>query len=219
MSDSVLLRTEGEIAVVLLNRQECFNAFDGECIGRLAQHLTELATDATVRGVVLSGIGKAFCAGGDLKAVSQCPEGASVGFYRLAAVFHRAVLEIRRMSKPVIAAINGAAAGGGFALALACDFRVMAHSAVLRQAYTAWGLCIDGAGTFTLPRLVGLARALEIAAFQSSDSGRTGAGLGVGDECGGRRPGAGRGPRHGARIGEGFDALVRVGEGLAHEFI
>ena len=69
------------------------------------------------------------------------------------------------MNKPVVAAINGVAAGGGFSLALACDFRVMEKSAVLRQAYTSNGLCIDGGGTFTLPRLVGYARALEIAAF------------------------------------------------------
>jgi 2-(1,2-epoxy-1,2-dihydrophenyl)acetyl-CoA isomerase len=74
-------------------------------------------------------------------------------------------MEIRRMGKPVVAAINGIAAGGGFSLALACDFRVMAESAVLRQAYTSSGLSIDGGGTFALPRLVGLARALEIAAF------------------------------------------------------
>jgi 2-(1,2-epoxy-1,2-dihydrophenyl)acetyl-CoA isomerase len=74
-------------------------------------------------------------------------------------------VEIRRMPKPVVAAINGLAAGGGFSMALACDFRVMEASAVLRQAYTSNGLSIDGGGTFTLPRLVGFARALEIAAF------------------------------------------------------
>eukprot|EP00362_Geleiidae_sp_MMETSP1317_P002483 CAMPEP_0201282618 /NCGR_PEP_ID=MMETSP1317-20130820/6163_1 /ASSEMBLY_ACC=CAM_ASM_000770 /TAXON_ID=187299 /ORGANISM="Undescribed Undescribed, Strain Undescribed" /LENGTH=162 /DNA_ID=CAMNT_0047595891 /DNA_START=314 /DNA_END=802 /DNA_ORIENTATION=+ len=69
------------------------------------------------------------------------------------------------MPKPVIAAINGAAAGGGFSLALACDFRIIAKSAVLKQAYTSNGLSIDGGGTFMLPRIVGLARALEIVAF------------------------------------------------------
>jgi 2-(1,2-epoxy-1,2-dihydrophenyl)acetyl-CoA isomerase len=69
------------------------------------------------------------------------------------------------MKKPVVAAVNGIAAGGGFSLALACDFRVMAQSATLRQGYTSNGLCIDGAGTFTLPRLVGLAHAMEIVAF------------------------------------------------------
>ena len=67
--------------------------------------------------------------------------------------------------KPIIAAINGVAAGGGFSLALACDFRVMGESAMLKQAYTSAGLCLDGGGSFTLPRMVGLARALEIVAF------------------------------------------------------
>jgi len=86
-------------------------------------------------------------------------------FHELAARYHQAILEIRRMPKPVVAAINGLAAGGGFSMALACDFRVMEASAVLRQAYTSNGLSIDGGGTFTLPRLVGLARAMEIAAF------------------------------------------------------
>ena len=69
------------------------------------------------------------------------------------------------MQKPVVAAINGIAAGGGFSLALACDFRVMGESAILRQAYTSSGLSIDGGGSFTLPRLIGLARAMEIMAF------------------------------------------------------
>lgn len=83
------------------------------------------------------------------------------------------------MSKPVIAAVNGVAAGGGFSLALACDFRVMASSAVLRQAYTSSGLCIDGGGTFMLPRLVGLARAMEIAAFDKPVSSEQALAIGL----------------------------------------
>ena len=114
---------------------------------------------------MISGEGRAFCAGGDLKWAIDFPKGPSAAFHELAGRFHQAILEIRRMSKPVIAAVNGIAAGGGFSLALACDFRVMARSAILRQAYTSNGLCINGGGTFMLPRLVGLARALEIVAF------------------------------------------------------
>jgi len=74
-------------------------------------------------------------------------------------------MRLTELRVPLITAVNGVAAGGGFSLALACDFRVMDHSAVLNQAYTSAGLCIDGGGTFTLPKLVGYARALEIAAF------------------------------------------------------
>ncbi len=157
-------RTNG-IASILLNRPETFNAFNLEMVESLAGHLITLSAEKDVRAIILSGEGKAFCAGGDLKWVLSIPQGPPAAFHELAARFHQAILEIRRMSKPVIAAINGVAAGGGFSLALACDFRVMAKSAVLRQAYTSNGLCIDGGGSFILPRLVGLARALEIMAF------------------------------------------------------
>jgi 2-(1,2-epoxy-1,2-dihydrophenyl)acetyl-CoA isomerase len=110
-------------------------------------------------------MGKAFCAGGDLKWALGFSVRPGAAFHALASQFHLAILEIRRMKKPVVAAVNGVAAGGGFSLALACDFRVMEKAALLKQAYTSNGLCIDGGGTFTLPRLVGYARALEIAAF------------------------------------------------------
>ena len=155
----------GEIATVILNRPKMFNAFDLDTIAHLAEHLINLAVDTSVRGLVICGEGKAFSAGGDLRWVTAWPEGPPAAFHNLAARYHQAILEIRRMRKPVIAAINGIAAGGGFSLALACDFRVMEQSAAPRQAYTSNGLSIDGGGTFTLPRLVGLARALEIAAF------------------------------------------------------
>jgi 2-(1,2-epoxy-1,2-dihydrophenyl)acetyl-CoA isomerase len=165
MVETVCVELERQIATVLLNRPETFNAFDLDMIELFASRLTALAADNSVRGIVISGAGKAFCAGGDLRWADSFPQGASSAFHTLAARFHQAILEIRRMSKPVIAAVNGMAAGGGFSLALACDFRVMDESAVLRQAYTSTGLCIDGGGTFMLPRLVGLARALEIVAF------------------------------------------------------
>ena len=165
MSDPIRITEDDGIAKLILNRPEVFNAFDHDMVEHFARHVVMLAADDSVRGVVISGRGKAFCAGGDLRCISEFPLGASVAFHRLAASFHQAILEIRRMPKPVIAAINGIAAGGGFSLALACDLRVMEKSAILRQAYTSNGLCIDGGGTFTLPRLVGLARALEIVAF------------------------------------------------------
>jgi 2-(1,2-epoxy-1,2-dihydrophenyl)acetyl-CoA isomerase len=153
------------IASVILTRPETFNAFNLDMIESLAGHLITLAVDREIRAILLSGEGKAFCAGGDLKWVLAFRQGPPAAFHELAARFHQAILEIRRMPKPIIAAINGIAAGGGFSLALACDFRVMAESAVLRQAYTSNGLCIDGGGSFILPRLVGLARALEIMSF------------------------------------------------------
>lgn len=165
MSELIELEKHDTIMRVALNRPEAFNAFNLELVSDLADQMTALAGDNSVRGVVLTGRGKAFCAGGDLKWALNHAGGPAAAFHTLAAQFHLAILEIRRMKKPVVAAINGVAAGGGFSLALACDFRVMDESAVLNQAYTSAGLCIDGGGTFTLPRLVGYARALEIAAF------------------------------------------------------
>ena len=167
MSDFIVMTQDDGIARLILNRPAVFNAFDHDMIENLARHVVMLAVDDNVRGVVISGEGKGFCVGGDLKWISEFPLGPSVAFHKLSASFHQAILEIRRMAKPVIAAINGIAAGGGFSLALACDFRVMARSAILRQAYTSNGLCIDGGGTFMLPRIVGLARALEIAGFDT----------------------------------------------------
>lgn len=165
MTDSIQLQEKDGIALVTLNRPRFYNSFDLGMIQSLAELLVALALDSKVLGVVISGQGKAFCAGGDLRYISEYGKEYGAAFHELAARYHQAVLEIRRMPKPVVAAINGLAAGGGFSAALACDFRVMEKSAYLKQGYTSNGLSIDGGGTFTLPRLVGLARALEIAAF------------------------------------------------------
>lgn len=172
MENPIKVTESGNITVVKFDRPKAFNAFDLETISMLADYLINLAVDNRIRGVVISGTGKAFSAGGDLRWATSWPQGYAAAFHNLAARYHQAILEIRRMRKPVIAAINGIAAGGGFSLALACDFRVMAESAVLKQAYTSNGLSIDGGGTFNLPRLVGLARALEIAAFDAPISAK-----------------------------------------------
>lgn len=165
MSKFIKIKQHGNVMEVLLSRPETYNAFNLEMATDLAMLLTRLATDNSVKGVTITGQGKAFCAGGDLKWATEYSKKTASSFHELASQFHLAIGEIRRMEKPVVAAINGTAAGGGFSLALACDFRIMEKSAILRQAYTSNGLCIDGGGTFTLPRIVGLARSLEIAAF------------------------------------------------------
>lgn len=165
MIDPVLTQQHGNILEIILNRPEAYNALDLEMMKLLSETLSAAAADAAIHGVMLTGNGKAFCSGGNLKWISQQAEAAGSVLYRLAPQFHLSITEIRHMAKPVVAAINGIAAGGGFSLALACDFRVMAESAMLRQAYTSSGLSIDGGGSFALPRLVGLARAMEIMAF------------------------------------------------------
>jgi 2-(1,2-epoxy-1,2-dihydrophenyl)acetyl-CoA isomerase len=165
MEEKVKLQKTAGTAVVTLSSPKSYNAFNLEMIQHLAERLTDLATDQGIKAVVITGQGKVFCAGGDLKWVAGFGRRYGEAFHELAASYHQAILEIRRMPKPVVAAINGLAAGGGFSMALACDFRIMEASALLKQAYTGNGLSIDGGGTFTLPRIVGLAKAMEIAGF------------------------------------------------------
>lgn len=165
MQPNVRVTKDNGVALVTLNRPEVYNAVNEEMLKLLAGTLSDLGFDKAVRAVVITGEGKAFCSGGDLKSIHDFPKGAPQGVYELATLFHRVVGEIRRMRKPVIAAINGVAAGGGFSLALACDFRVMGRSGTLMQAYTSNGLSVDGGASFILPRLVGLARAMELVAF------------------------------------------------------
>jgi 2-(1,2-epoxy-1,2-dihydrophenyl)acetyl-CoA isomerase len=165
MSEAVEVTVDNQIGKVMLNRPDVYNAFDLDTIKIFVEALIALAVRDSVRVVIVSGRGKAFSAGGDLNWVNNFPGGPSAAFHELASHFNQVVVEIRRMNKPVIAAINGIAAGGGFSLALACDFRIMSQTAILKQGYTSNGLCIDGGGTFYLPRLVGLTRSLEIVAF------------------------------------------------------
>ena len=179
MADPILTRRHGKILEVTLNRPDAYNALNLDMMNILAEALSLGARDESIQGVLITGTGKAFCSGGDLKWISQQEEEAGTVLYRLAPQFHLSILEIRRMEKPVVAAINGIAAGGGFSLALACDFRVMGQSAILRQAYTSSGLSIDGGGSFALPRLVGLARAMEIMAFDDPISSAQALGWGL----------------------------------------
>ena len=201
MPETVAVSEEGPVAKVLLDRPRALNAFDLDMADLLARQLATVAAADRVRAVVIAGAGEAFCAGGDHRWAAGHPDGPPAAFRELAGRFHRAVLEIRQMPKPVIAAVEGVAAGGGFSLALACDFRVMARSAVLRQAYTASGLGIDGGGTFTLPRLLGLARALEVAAFDRPISAEQALAWGLATSV--------------ADDGLALEAAVAMGRGLA----
>ncbi len=167
MSELVLTTIAEGIATLTMNRPDAFNALDANLMTAFAASIARCSVDPKVRAIIVTGAGKAFCGGGDLKWAMSAPGGAPAALHGLAGQFHLAITEIRRMAKPVIAAVNGVAAGGGFSLALACDFRVMASTAVLKQAYTSAGLSLDGGGTFSLPRLVGMARAMEIIAFDA----------------------------------------------------
>ncbi len=165
MTNDVILETENNIAKVFFNKPKSFNSFDLDTIIQFANNIISLSYDESIKGIIISGTGKAFCSGGDLNWASSYPQGLSTAFHELSSRFHQSITEIRNTKKPVIAAINGIAAGGGFSLALACDFRIMSKSAILKQGFTSNGLSMDGGGTYSLPRLTGIARSLEIIAF------------------------------------------------------
>ena len=139
MNAPLLTQLHENILEIRLNRPEVYNALNLDMMKSLGEALAAAAAEKTIRGVLLTGQGKAFCSGGDLKWISEQTDQAGSVLYRLAPEFHVCITEIRRMEKPVVAAINGIAAGGGFSLALACDFRVMGQNATLRQAYSSSG--------------------------------------------------------------------------------
>lgn len=153
---------DGPVAIVRLNRPEKLNAFDADMAFAIAEAI-QAAAAATTRAVVVTGEGRGFCAGADIdvlnELVSQRDEGQ---FQRLLEAGERVIHGIRDLDVPVIAAINGPAAGGGANLALACDLRIMADDASIGQTFTRIGLHPDWGGTYFLPRLLGVARALEL---------------------------------------------------------
>jgi len=150
-------KKEESIAWITLQRPEKFNAFVREMALELQLRLDEAAQDEQVRCVVISGSGKAFCAGQDL-AEAIDPEGPQLTRI-VEEHYNPIILKIRQMGKPVIAAVNGVAAGAGANIALACDVVMAASSATFIQAFSKIGLIPDSGGTFFLPRLIGLQRA------------------------------------------------------------
>lgn len=161
--EHVLLDVGEHIATITLNRPERSNAFGGLMRQEIVDVLEEVAVDREVRVVVITGAGKAFCTGGDVdefasgkaQALSPC-----ISSERHAMC--RAVLAINTMEKPVIASVNGVAAGGGCNLALACDVRIASDRARFSQIFTKRGVHPDWGGIYFLPRLVGYAKAAEL---------------------------------------------------------
>ena len=162
MSQSIELKIEQSIAFVTLNRPEVFNSFNREMALRLQSVFDECESNNEVRAIVLSGNGKAFCAGQDLKEVTS-PE-LNPGFKKILEEHYNPIIKrIRDIKKPIIGAINGVAAGAGANIALACDI-VVAHEKVsFIQAFSLIGLVPDSAGTYFLPRLIGFQKAQALA--------------------------------------------------------
>ena len=148
---------EGAVLTITLNRPDVLNAFNGAMHKALAAALKE-ARDDSVRAVVLTGAGRAFCVGQDLTEFREAP--GDIGD-RLRSTYHPNVLAIRGLDKPVIAAINGPAAGAGLSVACACDLRIASDAATFIPAFINIGLVPDSGGTFFVTRLLGYARAFE----------------------------------------------------------
>ncbi|MDC8783738.1 enoyl-CoA hydratase-related protein [Roseateles koreensis] len=169
MQDPQFLRSQdGHVLTFTLNRPQALNAFTATLLAQLRQALDEAADDASVRCVVITGAGRGFCAGQDLSdPLVKPPENAAesprdIG-HILDAYYIPLALRVRSMPVPVIAAVNGVAAGAGANFALGCDLVVAAQSANFIQAFARIGLLPDCGGTWLLPRLVGRARALQLA--------------------------------------------------------
>ena len=148
---------DGAVLTITLNRPDVLNALNAPMHRALLAALEE-AADAAVRAVVVTGAGRGFCVGQDL---TEFREGASDVAERLRGSYHPNVLAIRALEKPVIAAVNGAAAGAGLSLACACDIRIAADTATFVPAFITIGLVPDSGGSFFVRRLLGTARAFE----------------------------------------------------------
>jgi 2-(1,2-epoxy-1,2-dihydrophenyl)acetyl-CoA isomerase len=154
---TLISELKNQVLYLTLNRPEVFNSFNKEMALALQNELDKASNDENVRAIVLTGNGKAFCAGQDLAEATD-PNGPSLNdIVRLH--YNQIILKIRAIEKPVIAAINGVAAGAGANIALACDITIAKESASFIQAFSKIGLIPDSGGTFYLPRIIGFQKA------------------------------------------------------------
>lgn len=178
MSDAqapLIFTRDGAIARLVFNRPAVLNALDRATAQAFAQACHTLAADRSIRAVIMSGAGRAFMAGGDLAELARDPTGAAVA---LIGPAHEGLALLAELRAPVIAAVHGAVAGAGMSLALACDFVLAAEGTRFSLAYVNIGASCDVSASWSLPRVVGLRKALEIAllgeAFDAAEAQRLG---------------------------------------------
>ena len=169
MSDTVQYDLSEGVATVTLNRPDAMNALNTELKVALRDTLAAAAEDDAVRAVLLTGTGRAFCVGQDLAEHAQNLRGDLDAVWSTVPEHYTPIATtLATMPKPVVAAVNGVAAGAGAAFAFACDFRVVADTASFTMAFSAVGLAADSGSSWTLPRLVGMAKAKELLLLQPS---------------------------------------------------
>lgn len=165
---AVLLQEEEGVATITLNRPEARNALTPQMGGALTDALRQVQDAGSARCLVITGVGEAFCAGADIRDFQQVmdeggQQAVSDHLLALATRLHEEViLRIRRLPIPVIASVNGVAAGAGFSLALAADLRIASEDALMVMGYAGIGLTADGGSTYLLPRLIGHGRAMDL---------------------------------------------------------
>jgi 2-(1,2-epoxy-1,2-dihydrophenyl)acetyl-CoA isomerase len=150
------------VATITLNRPDAANAVNLQLARDLVQVTLRCGNDAAVRAVLITGAGKMFCGGGDLKSFARHADALAQHLKEVTLNLHAAISHLARLEAPVIAAVNGSAAGAGMSLTCACDMVLAAESARFTMAYTRVGLTPDGSSTYFLSRIVGLRRALEL---------------------------------------------------------
>jgi 2-(1,2-epoxy-1,2-dihydrophenyl)acetyl-CoA isomerase len=164
--ETIRIEVDGEIGTVTLDRPDKLNPMSPQMIGELVDAFAWLADLAPLRALIITGAGKAFSAGGDVNWFRRGVESDDIDLpsnvRRGAEVLHQAIVDMRRIPYPVIAAVNGPAAGAGFSLALACDIRIASEEAFFACAYGRIGASPDGGMTYFLPRAIGPSKALEL---------------------------------------------------------
>ncbi len=163
MTDTVLVERRGASAILTLNRPEKLNALDKALMADLDRATREVAEDEGLRAVMIRGAGRAFMAGGDVAYFHANLATLEREFDAIGQGFHASVKRLRTMGKPVLACVHGAVAGGGLSVMLACDLAIAARDVQLSLAYAHIGTSPDGGSSFSLPRIVGLRKALELA--------------------------------------------------------
>jgi len=162
MSDSLLSRRDGAVTTITLNRAAVRNAVDGPTMLALRDAVEACNDDGATRVIVITGAGGAFCSGADISMIAGADLSAESAWRVLTDAYHPALLAIHNARWPVIAAVDGVAAGLGCDLALACDIRLASARAQFAELFIRVGLIPDGGGTWNLPRLIGMGRALEL---------------------------------------------------------
>jgi 2-(1,2-epoxy-1,2-dihydrophenyl)acetyl-CoA isomerase len=160
--ETLLYEVADGIATVTFNRPEAANAMSPACASEINEVSILIDDDPDVRAVVMTGTGRMFCAGGDLAAFAGAGKGARALIMKMTGDLHVGLSRLARCKAPVIAAVNGTAAGAGFSLVMACDLAICAESAVFTMAYTRAGLSPDGSSTFYMPRKLGDRRTREL---------------------------------------------------------